>query len=103
MGRRRSWSGAVYFTLTNNTRRQPDQVNPSNPRARNEFGHIIASKENGPLYLLYDSNRDRTPDLVKVYCDKVKNCQGILALNGDVFVTGEGPDARHYEINAPRI
>ena len=35
------WSGAVYFTLTNNTRRQPDQVNPSNPRARNEFGHII--------------------------------------------------------------
>ncbi len=58
----------------------------------NEFGHIIASKEGGPLLLMYDSDKDGIPDKVKTYCDKVKNCQGILALNGDVFVTGEGPD-----------
>lgn len=58
----------------------------------NEFGQIIASKEGGPLLLMYDSDKDGIADKVKTYCDKVKNCQGILALNGDVFVTGEGPD-----------
>jgi putative membrane-bound dehydrogenase-like protein len=58
----------------------------------NEFGHILAGRADGPLLLIYDSNDDGTPDKVKTYCDKVKNCQGILALNGDVFVTADGPD-----------
>ncbi|MCO6457366.1 MAG: HEAT repeat domain-containing protein [Pirellulaceae bacterium] len=57
----------------------------------NEFGHIIASREGGPLLLIYDSDGDQRPDRTRVYCEAVKNCQGILALNGDVFVTGEGP------------
>lgn len=57
----------------------------------NEFGHVIAAKEGGPLLLLYDSNRDQIVDKSRVYCDKVKNCQGILALNGEVFVTADGP------------
>ena len=46
----------------------------------------------GPLLLLYDSNSDDLPDKIKVYCDAVKNCQGILALNGDVYVTADGPE-----------
>src|SRR5262245_34942488 len=58
----------------------------------NEFGHILASKEGGGLLLVYDSNSDKIPDKVRTYCDKVQGIQGILALNGDVFVTGEGPD-----------
>jgi putative membrane-bound dehydrogenase-like protein len=60
--------------------------------AFNEFGHILAGRADGPLLLLYDSNDDGQPDKVKTYCEKVKNCQGILALNGDVFVTADGPD-----------
>ena len=56
-----------------------------------EFGRILASQEGGPLLLMFDTNNDRIPDKVKTYCDKVKNCQGILALNGDVFVTADGP------------
>ncbi|MBC8352701.1 MAG: HEAT repeat domain-containing protein [Planctomycetes bacterium] len=60
--------------------------------AFNEFGHILAGRADGPLLLIYDSNDDGTPDKVKTYCDKVKNCQGVLALNGDVFVTAIGPD-----------
>lgn len=58
----------------------------------NEFGHILASREDGPLQLIYDSDRDGTLDKVKPYCKLVKNCQGILALNGEVFVTADGPE-----------
>ncbi|HND52157.1 MAG TPA: HEAT repeat domain-containing protein [Pirellulaceae bacterium] len=58
----------------------------------NEFGHVIASREGGPLLLLYDSNRDGVIDKVRTYCEKVKNCQGILALNGEVYVTADGPE-----------
>jgi len=60
----------------------------------NEFGHAIVSKEGGPLLLLYDANRDGRLDKARVYCDKVKNCQGILCLNGDVFVTAEGDEGQ---------
>jgi putative heme-binding domain-containing protein len=58
----------------------------------NEFGHIIVSQENGPLLLVYDDDNDGVPEKVRTYCDKVKSCQGILAFNGDVYVTGDGPD-----------
>lgn len=60
--------------------------------AFNEFGHIIASREGGPLLLIYDSNKDGVVDKVREYCDLVENIQGILPLNGDVYVTGQGPD-----------
>lgn len=58
----------------------------------NEFGHIIASQENGPLLLIFDKDEDGVPEEVRTYCDKVTSCQGILALNGEVFVTGDGPE-----------
>ncbi len=57
----------------------------------NEFGHVIASREEGPLLLIYDSDDDGMLDTVREYCDQVTSCQGILALNGDVYVTGVGP------------
>jgi hypothetical protein len=39
--------GRVYFTLTNNTRRTAEQVEPANPRAQSQFGHIIRWREQG--------------------------------------------------------
>lgn len=60
----------------------------------NEFGHMLASREGGPLLFVHDSDRDGRPDRVRVYCDRVKNCQGILPLNGDVYVTAEGPEGQ---------
>ena len=59
-----------------------------------EFGRIIASVENGPLLLLSTDKDDGPLNKVSVYCDQVNNCQGILALNGSVFVTGDGPDGQ---------
>lgn len=40
-------TGMVYFTLTNNSRRSQEQVDAANPRANNEFGHIIRWRESG--------------------------------------------------------
>ncbi len=41
-------NGDVYFTLTNNSRRTQAQVDPVNPRAQNNFGHIVRwNYENG--------------------------------------------------------
>ncbi|MCO8121362.1 c-type cytochrome [Stieleria sp. TO1_6] len=57
----------------------------------NEFGHLLISQENGPLLLAYDDNDDGIPETVRTYCEQVSSCQGILALNGQVFVTAEGP------------
>ncbi len=58
----------------------------------NEFGHIIVSQEGGPLLLVFDADKDGVPEKVRTYCDEVTSCQGILPLNGEVFVTGDGPD-----------
>ncbi|TWU37578.1 Cytochrome c [Novipirellula aureliae] len=69
-----------------------EQIGSVIAMAFNEFGHIILSQENGPLLLVFDRDEDGVPEKVKTYCDKVKSCQGILALNGEVFVTGEGPE-----------
>ncbi len=60
--------------------------------AFNEFGHIVASQEGGPLLLIYDADKDGTPEKSRIYCELVKNIQGILPLNGDVYVTGDGPE-----------
>lgn len=40
-------TGEVYFTLTNNTARIDAQVDPVNPRAKNQFGQIVRWTEQG--------------------------------------------------------
>jgi putative heme-binding domain-containing protein len=60
--------------------------------AFNEFGEILASREGGPLLLLRAAKKDGLPNKASIYCDRVSNIQGILPLNGQVFVVGAGPD-----------
>lgn len=60
--------------------------------AFNEFGQLICSQEGAGLFLAYDSDKDGKLDKLRPYCEQVKNCQGLLCLNGDVFAVGEGPD-----------
>ena len=59
--------------------------------AFDEFGEILASREGGPLLLLKRAGKNGLPSKATVYCDQVKNIQGILPLNGQVFVVGAGP------------
>jgi len=54
-------------------------------------GRIIASREGGPLLRIVDGDGDGVLDTVTTYCDQVKNCQGLLAVDGAVIVVGDGP------------
>jgi putative membrane-bound dehydrogenase-like protein len=57
----------------------------------NEFGDIIAARENGSLVIVYDSDSDGILDSVDTLCDEIKNCQGLLCVSGRVFAIGQGP------------
>ena len=59
--------------------------------AFNEFGQLLVSQEGGPLEIVSfdDSGKPGDP---RVCCDLVSSCQGILPLNGNVFVTGQGKE-----------
>ncbi|HEV3342427.1 MAG TPA: HEAT repeat domain-containing protein, partial [Pirellulales bacterium] len=70
----------------------PDEAGSLIAMAFNEWGEILASREGGPLLLIVDKNDDGLVETVTTYCDDVKSCQGILALNGQVFVVGEGSE-----------
>jgi putative heme-binding domain-containing protein len=58
----------------------------------NAQGDILASREGGPLEIIRDKNHEGKFDDVQVFCDKVKNIQGILSLGTSVFVSGDGPE-----------
>jgi putative heme-binding domain-containing protein len=79
---------------------QPDATGSLIAMAFNERGEIIAARERGPLIRVRDEDGDGAPEAVTPFCDKVTGCQGILPLNGDVFVVGDGPDkAALYRIS----
>lgn len=58
----------------------------------NEFGHALAARDPGGLLLIHDSNHDGLIDQVRIANDQIKDCRGLLCLNGDVFATGNGPE-----------
>ena len=57
-----------------------------------EFGRLLASRETGGLIRIDLSLPLDSPARVTEVCDKVSAIQGILPLNGSVYVTGVGPD-----------
>ncbi len=57
-----------------------------------ESGQILASRENGPLLRMIDSDLDGKLDKTTVFCQDIKNSQGILSLGGRLFVVGQGPE-----------
>lgn len=55
-------------------------------------GNMLVSREGGHLQLLTDSDGNGTLDAMSIYCDKIKNVQGILSLGSRVFAVGDGPE-----------
>jgi putative heme-binding domain-containing protein len=64
--------------------------------AFNEFGEIVASVEGGGLVLIRDANNDGALEQPIPLFDEVKNCQGILPLNGQLFVVGVGSEGSGF-------
>jgi putative heme-binding domain-containing protein len=58
----------------------------------NEWGELLVGREDGPIQLIVDSNKDGVPDRVTEYCPTVKSVQALLALNGQVYCVGVGPE-----------
>jgi putative heme-binding domain-containing protein len=69
----------------------PDETGSLIALEFNEFGRLLLSREGGPLMIADINKRVGDPDRIRVYCDQVNTCQGILPLNGSVYVTGMGP------------
>jgi putative heme-binding domain-containing protein len=58
----------------------------------NEFGQLLLSREGGPLLVADTTLQVGDPARVRVCCESVTSCQGILPLNGNIFVTAQGPE-----------
>ena len=74
----------------------PDNTGSIIAMTFNERGEIIASREKGPLLRIRDDDGDGAPEAVHIYSDKMQNCQGMLALNGHLFVVGDGPEGTSF-------
>lgn len=69
----------------------PDECGSLIAMEFDEAGTLIVSREGSGLEAIH-LERPAGAQRVEPACDQVKNCQGILALNGNLYVTGEGPD-----------
>ena len=66
----------------------------------NEFGKLLLSREGGPLLIADPSKPNGDPGRVRVYCDEINSCRGILPLNGSVYVTGTSHEGTGlFELN----
>lgn len=54
-------------------------------------GRLLVSRENGPVLLCTDPDKDGTLQKVSVYCDIVKNCQGMCSVKDALLLVGNGP------------
>jgi len=65
-----------------------------------EFGQLILAREDGQLWLLLDRNEDGVLETRKDYGKLTETCQGLLALNGHVYVAGKGSHGQAlYELS----
>ncbi len=55
-------------------------------------GHLVVSRERGPIVRLRDTTGDGVFDAEEVVTDSVTNCQGLLFDGPDLYAVGLGPD-----------
>ena len=69
-----------------------DEVGSLIAMAFDSMGNILASREGGHLLILTDTDGNGAHDSVDTFCDQIKNVQGILSLNTNIFAIGDGPE-----------
>lgn len=69
----------------------PEETGSLLAMAFDEFGRLLLSREQGPLMVARHMVRPEDPERIRLLCDEVSSCQGILPLNGEVYVTAMGP------------
>ena len=63
---------------------------PATAMTFKDLGQLIVAQEDGQLWLLADRDQDGRLDSRRDYGKLTKTCQGLLSLNGNLFVTGLG-------------
>lgn len=57
--------------------------------AFDERGRILVSQEGEGIARLEDGDGDGLPEKKTILCDEITNCQGMLAVGGDLYVVGQ--------------
>jgi putative heme-binding domain-containing protein len=74
----------------------PDEIGAAIAMTFDERGQLIVSREGGSLAIVRDEDGDGIVETVSAFSDRIKNAQGLLALNGDVYATGDGPEGTGF-------
>ncbi len=80
----------------------PRQTGSVIAMAFDEDGNLLFSRERHGLLVAVDRNRDGLVDTVRDLKLPIKNCQGILPLNGMLYLVGQGPKGLGVYRVAPR-
>ena len=108
-------SGQVYFTLTNNSRRAPDDTNAANPQGPNPNGHIINWRERGNKHAATRFNWDIFVFAGEAGTETVVDGEALVTLDetnhfnspdglwfdyqGKLWIQTDGSDAPPYQNN----
>jgi putative heme-binding domain-containing protein len=70
----------------------PKQCGSLVAMAFDEWGNILAAREGEKLLLIEDRDENGTWETVVPLSNKLKNCQGLVPINREVFAIGDGAD-----------
>ena len=74
--------------------RRPDAADPFSliNLTFDDRGRLLVAQENGPVLLCTGPNRTGVCEVVRPYCEQVRNCQGMCRVADALLLVGEGPD-----------
>lgn len=59
-------------------------------------GRLVLSSEKGPVYIVFDNDKDGRPETLQAFTDQVTNCQGLKFDGDDLLAVGDGPSGTAF-------